>query len=122
MIGGEKERTVLKNLVEMLQMIHDDITMFFKNGQCEKEMEAAGEIICPKGFPETEDVCPFEFALVPYDQHAEEEEKVCAVGRLEVQVELGVHELDEVVNGEELSAHAGLVAEEVLFLLLSERV
>lgn len=114
------ERTVLKNLVEMLQMVHDDIAMFFKNGQGEEEMEAAGEIICPEGLPETEDVCPFEFALVPYDQHAEEEEKVGAVGGLKMKVELWIHELDEVVDGEELGAHAGLVAEEVVFLLLSD--
>lgn len=111
-------RTVFENLVEMLQMIHNDIPMFLKNGQGEEEMEAAGEVVCPQGFPETEDVCPFELALVPDEKHAEEEEKVGAVGGLQVQVELGVHELDEVVNREELGAHAGLVAEEVLFLLL----
>lgn len=115
--GGEKEgRTVLKNFVEVLQMIHDDIAMLFENGQGEEEMEAAGEIICPERFPETENVRPFEFALVPDNQHAEEKEEVGAVGGLEVQVELGVHELNEVVDGEELGAHAGLVAEEVLFL------
>lgn len=33
-----------------------------------------------------------------------------------MEVELRVHELDEVVNGEELGVHAGLIAEEVLFL------
>lgn len=37
-----------------------------------------------------------------------------------MQVELRIHELDEVVDGEELGAHAGLVAEEVVFLLLSD--
>lgn len=111
-------RTVLKNLIEMLQMVHDDIAMFFENGQGEEEMEAAGEIVCPKGFPETEDVRPFKFALVPNDQHTEEEEKVGAVGGLEVQVELRIHELDKMVDGEELGAHAGLVTEKVVFLYL----
>ena len=33
-----------------------------------------------------------------------------------MQVERGVHELDEMVEGEELEAHAGLVAEEVALL------
>lgn len=59
------------------------------------------------------------FALVPDEQHAEEEEEVGGVCGLEVEVEGGVHELDEVVEGEELGAHAGLVAEEVTFLLRS---
>lgn len=46
-------------------MIHDDIAMFFEDSQGEEEMKAAGEIVCPEGFPETENVCPFEFAFVP---------------------------------------------------------
>jgi len=59
------------------------------------------------------------FALVPDEQHAEEEKKVGGVGGLEVEVEGGVHELDEVVEREKLGAHAGLVAEEVALLLWS---
>ncbi len=37
-----------------------------------------------------------------------------------MQVEGGVHELDEVVEGKELGAHAGLVAEEVALLFWNE--
>ena len=79
-------------------------------------MEVGGCIVSPEGFPETQDVQPGEFALVPDEQHAEEEEKVCGVDALEVQVEFWVEELDEVVEGSELEAHATLVAKEVAFL------
>ena len=34
-----------------------------------------------------------------------------------MEVEGRVHELDEVVEGEELGAHAGLITEEIAFLL-----
>ena len=63
-----------------------------------------------------ESVSPFKFAFVPNKKHAKEEEKVGGVGRLEVQIEFGIHELNEVVEGKELGTHAGLVAEEVPFL------
>lgn len=60
-----------------------------------------------------------EFALVPDEQHAEEEEEVGGVCFLEVEVEGWVHELDEVVEGEELSTHAGLITEEVALLVIA---
>ena len=79
-------------------------------------MEVGRCVVSPEGFPETQDVQPWEFALVPDEQHAEEEEEICGVDALEVEVEFWVEELDEVVEGGELEAHAALVAEEVAFL------
>lgn len=97
-------------------MIHDDVAVLFQNPQGNEQMETARKIVCPERFPETQYVGPFKFPLVPDKEHSEEEEKVGAVRGLQMEVELRVHKLDEVVNGEELGAHAGLIAEEVLFL------
>jgi hypothetical protein len=57
-----------------------------------------------------------EFPFIPDEEHPEEEKEVGRVGGLEVEVEFGIHELDKVVEGQKLSTHAGLVAEEVSFL------
>lgn len=81
--------TVFQNLVKMLQVVHDDITMFLENGQRNEQMEAAGEIICPECLPETKDISPFKLALVPDQQHAEEEKEVGAISGLQMQIELG---------------------------------
>jgi len=62
-------------------------------------VEVGGCIVSPEGFPEAQDVQPGKFALVPDEQHAEEEEEVCRVDALKVQVEFRVEELDEVVEG-----------------------
>lgn len=62
-------------------------------------MEICRSIVSPEGFPESQDVQPGEFALVPDEQHAEEEEEVCRVDALKVEVEFWVEELDEVVEG-----------------------
>jgi hypothetical protein len=64
----------------MLQMVHDDITVFFENGESNEKMEVAGQIVCPKRFPQAEDVPPTELALVPNEQHAEIEKEVSAIG------------------------------------------
>lgn len=93
--------------------------MLLQNRQRDEEMEVAAQMIRPEGFPQPQNVRPLELALVPDEEHAEEEEEVGGVCFLEVEVEGGVHELDEVVEGEELSAHAGLVAEEVALLVIA---
>ena len=91
--------------------------MLLQNRQRDEDVEVAAAIIGPQRLPQTEHVGPFEFALVPNEQHSEEKEEVCRVGGLEVQVKLGIHELDKVVECRELLAHAGLVAEEVPLLI-----
>lgn len=100
-------------------MIHNHIAVFLQDAHGHKEMETTGQIVGPQGFPQTEHVGPFKLPLVPDQQHAEKEEEVGAIGGLQVEVELGVHQLHEMVEREELGAHARLVAEEVLFLTLS---
>jgi len=82
-------------------------------------VEVAAQEVRPQGFPEPKNISPLELALVPYQQHAKEEEEVSRVSGLEVEVERGIHQLDEMIKGEELSSHAGLVTEEVSFLVLS---
>ena len=79
-------------------------------------METTTQIIRPQRLPQTQRIRPFELALVPDQQHAEEEEEIGRVGRLQVQIEFGVHKLYEVVESEKLGAHARLVAEEITFL------
>ena len=81
-------------------------------------MKLTAHEIRPEPLPQAQDIRPLEFTLVPDEQHAEEEEEVGRVGGLEVQVELGVHELDKVVKGEELGTHTGLIAEEVALLVV----
>ena len=49
---------------------------------------------------------PFKFALVPHEQHTEEEKEIGGVSGLEVKVEGRIDKLDEVVEGEQLSSHA----------------
>lgn len=79
-------------------MLHDDIAVFFQDGQRDEEVEAAAEPVGPQRLPQTQHVDPFELALVPDEEHAKEEEEVGRVGGLEVEVEFRVHELDEVVK------------------------
>ena len=81
-------------------------------------MELAAHEVGPERFPEAKDVGPLKFALVPNEQHAEEEEKVSRVSRLKVKVEGRVHQLDEMVESEELCTHARLIAEEIALLLV----
>lgn len=100
----------------MLQMLHDDIPVFLQYCKRNEQMKVAAQIIRPQRLPQSKGISPFEFPLVPDEQHTEEEEEVGGVGGLKVQVELWVHELDEMIEGQELGAHAGLVAEEVSFL------
>jgi hypothetical protein len=77
--GVGKLVDVFQHLIEMFQVVHYDVAMFLENSECNKKMEAAGEIVRPKGFPQAKCVAPFELALVPNKQHSEKEEKVCAV-------------------------------------------
>lgn len=60
-------------------------------------MEIAAQVVGPKTFPEPQRICPIELTLVPDKQHAKEEEEICGVCRLEVHVEFGVHELNEMI-------------------------
>lgn len=69
-------------------------------------MEITAEIVGPQAFPQPEHVGPFKLALVPDKKHAEEEKEVGRVGGLEVEVEGGIHELNEMVEGKKLCAHA----------------
>lgn len=94
----------------MQQMRHNNIPMFLQNRKCNKDVKVRTIHIGPERFPETEYVWPFKLAFIPYEQHAEEEEKVGRIGFLEVEIEFWVHELDEVVKSEELVSHARLVA------------
>ena len=79
-------------------MRHDDIPVLLQNREGDEKMEAAAQVICPEDFPEMKDVRPLEFALVPDQEHAEEEEKVGAVCFLEVLIQLGVHKVNKIVE------------------------
>lgn len=109
----EKKHTIFQHLIEMQQVDHNDIAMLLQYGEGDEEVEAAAEEVGPEALPQAQDVGPVELALVPDEQHAEEEEEVGAVGGLEVGVQPGVHELDEVVERAQLVPHPGLVAQEV---------
>ena len=63
-------------------------------------METTAQVIGPKGFPEAKNVYPFEFALVPDKQHAEEKEEVGRVSRLEMEIKFRIHELDEIIESQ----------------------
>lgn len=82
----------------MPEMVHNDVSVFLEDGQCDKEVEAAGQIVRPQSFPKAKNIRPCKLALVPYKKHPEEEEKVRAIGRLEMEVKLGVHELNELIK------------------------
>lgn len=97
----------------MLQMRHDDVAVLLEDRKRDEDVEVGAVVVGPQRLPQTQNVSPLELALVPDKQHAEEEEEVGRVGRLEVEVQLRVHELHEVVERHELLAHARLVAEEV---------
>ena len=99
-------------------MRHNDISMLLQYGERNEDVEVTAQVIGPEGFPESKHIHPFEFSLEPNEKHAEEEEKVRGICRLEVKVELGVHELHEVVECEELLAHTGLVSKEIPLLVL----
>jgi len=79
-------------------------------------VEIAAQIVRPQRFPQSENIGPLKFPLVPYEEHSEEEEEICRVGGLKVNIQLRVHKLDEMVKCEKLFAHTGLVAKEVSFL------
>ena len=88
----ERDRhTILQNLIKMLEVIHDNISMFFENGQSDKEVKAAAEPICPKRLPQPQDIDPFKFSFVPHKQHPEEEEEVRAISSLKMEIELWIH-------------------------------
>ena len=64
----------------MLQVVHDDIPVFFQDRQRNEQVEIAREMVCPQRLPESEDITPVKLTLIPYQKHAEEKEKVRAVG------------------------------------------
>lgn len=80
--------------------------MFFKNRKRNEEMKVTAQPVGPETFPQSEDIGPFELALVPDKKHAKEEEKIGGVGGLKVQVEGWIHKLDEMIESEQLGAHA----------------
>ena len=51
-------------------------------------------MVRPQGLPQSEDIGPFKFALVPYEEHTEKEEEVGRVSGLEMKIEGWVHKLD----------------------------
>ena len=69
-------------------------------------MELAAVEIRPETFPQAEHVCPFELTLVPDKKHAEEKEEVGGICGLKMKVECGVHQLDKVVESQQLVSHA----------------
>lgn len=83
----------------MLEVLHDDVPVLFQNRKGYEQVETTAKQVGPQGLPKAKNVDPFEFAFVPNKKHAEEEEEVRRVGGLEVQVELWVHQLDQVVQG-----------------------
>lgn len=58
-------RTIFQHLVKVLQMFHNYISMFFENRKRNEKMKVTAQPVGPETFPQTENVCPFEFALVP---------------------------------------------------------
>lgn len=100
----------------MLQVVHDHVAVFLEDGESNEQVEIAGQVVGPEGLPETKDVGPLEFTLVPNQEHPEKEEKIGAVCRLQVEVKLRVEQLQEMIQSEKLDAHARLVAEEVSLL------
>ena len=104
---------VLEHLVEVPEVRQDGVAVRLEDGAGDEQVEVAREVVGPETLPQAQHVGPGELALVPDEQHAEEEEEVGRVGGLQVQVELRVEELHELVEGGELGAHAGLVAEEI---------
>ena len=119
--GEEESLTIFQHLIKPSQMLHDDLPMLLQDRQRNEQMEVAAHIIRPQALPQPQHVRPFKFAFVPDEQHAEEEEKIRRIGFLEVEIEGGVHELDEVIEGEKLGSHAGLVAEEVALLAITDQ-
>lgn len=65
-------------------MLHDHITMFFKNRKRNEKVKVTAQPVGPETFPQTKNIAPFEFALIPDKKHAKEEEKVGRIGGLEV--------------------------------------
>ena len=50
--GGGLGITVFQNLVEMLQVLHDDVSVLFQDGQRYEQVEAAAEIVGPQCLPQ----------------------------------------------------------------------
>ena len=96
-------------------MLHNGTPMLLKDRKRDEEMEVAAEIIRPQDLPEPQYIGPFKFALVPNKKHAEKEEEVCGVSRLQMQIQGRIHKLYQVIEREELSAHPRLVAQEIAF-------
>jgi hypothetical protein len=97
-------------------VIHDDISMLFENSQSDKEVKAAAKPIRPERLPESQDVDPHKLSLVPHKQHTKEEEEVCAISSLEMEIELWIHQLNKLVECHELEPHSRLVSEKVPLL------
>ena len=98
--------TVFQNLVKMLQVLHDDISVFFQYRQGDEKVVVAAQPVGPQCFPQAKHIRPFELALVPDEEHSEKEEKVGGVSRLKMKIEGGIHELNKMVEGQKLLAHA----------------
>src|SRR5690349_14556447 len=97
----------------MLEVVHDDIPVLLENGHRDEDMIVGAHVIGPEALPEPEHVEPLKLALVPDEEHAEEEEKVGTLGLLEMKVELRVEQLHQLIQRQQLLPHATLVAEKV---------
>jgi hypothetical protein len=102
----------------MLEVCHDDISMPFQYGQSNEDVEVAAIKVGPKSLPEPQDVIPLKLPFVPNQQHAEEEKEIGRIGILEMKIELRIHELHQLIEGEELFSHARLVAKEIPLLCI----
>lgn len=103
----------------MLQVIDNHMTVLLEYGQGHEEMEVAAQIVGPKGFPQAESIRPLKLSLIPHQKHAKEEEKVGRICRLEMSIELRIHQLNKMIEGKELGPHARLITKEISFLARS---
>lgn len=111
-------RTVLQDLVEALQVVHDDCPVLLEDRHGYEDMEIGRHKVRPQSFPKSKDILKFEFALVPNQQGAEKEEEICAVEFLQMKIQLRVEKLHEMIERLELQPHSRLVAKEVALLLV----
>lgn len=78
--------TVFENLIKMLKVFHDNVSMLFQNRKRNENMEVAAQVVRPQALPESENVHPFKLTFVPDQQHAEKEEEIGRLGLFQVEV------------------------------------
>ena len=57
-------------------MLEDDVTVLLEDRHGDEQVEVGAVVVRPEVLPQAQDIEPVEFALEPYQQHAEEEEEV----------------------------------------------